>query len=165
MSKWFRVRLTSSSVIARKSAICESEKPKLLALRRTSAFNSPGCEIRRARSLIICICCRYQGSILVASCTWSIEQPAHIANCTCCSRYSVGVRILSSSSSLLMTLLSTGKVKIASLRSNERSAFISASGKLRPIAIASPTLFIVVVSLGSASANFSKANRGAFTTT
>ena len=53
----------------------------------------------------------------------------------------------------------------ASLRSTERSAFCSASVKLRPIAIASPTLFIVVVSVGSAAGNFSNANRGTFTTT
>ena len=53
----------------------------------------------------------------------------------------------------------------ASLRSSERKAFCSASAKERPIAIASPTDFIVVVRRGSASANFSKAKRGAFTTT
>ena len=63
-----------------------------------------------------------------------------------------------------MTLRSIGKVNIASLRSSERNAFISASGKLLPIAIASPTLFIVVVKRGSASGNFSKAKRGIFTT-
>ena len=40
-----------------------------------------------------------------------------------------------------------------------------ASENERPIAIASPTLFIVVVKRGSASANFSKAKRGTFTTT
>ena len=54
---------------------------------------------------------------------------------------------------------------MASLRSSERSAFINASENERPIAIASPTLFIVVVKRGSASANFSKAKRGTFTTT
>ncbi len=37
--------------------------------------------------------------------------------------------------------------------------------KLRPIAIASPTDFIVVVSVASAAGNFSKANRGTLTTT
>ncbi len=46
-----------------------------------------------------------------------------------------------------------------------RSAFWSAVAKLRPIAIASPTDFIVVVSVASAEGNFSKAKRGAFTTT
>ena len=46
-----------------------------------------------------------------------------------------------------------------------RHALPSASLNVRPIAITSPTDFIVDVSLGSASENFSKANRGAFTTT
>ena len=42
----------------------------------------------------------------------------------------------------------------------------SASLKVRPIAITSPTDFIVDVERrGSASGNFSKANRGIFTTT
>ena len=50
-------------------------------------------------------------------------------------------------------------------RSVERSAFCSASVKLRPIDIASPTLFIVVVSVGSAAGNFSNTNRGTLTTT
>ena len=46
-----------------------------------------------------------------------------------------------------------------------RSALPSASVKLRPIAIASPTLFMCVVSVSSAPGNFSNANRGTFTTT
>ena len=41
----------------------------------------------------------------------------------------------------------------------------SASLKVRPMAITSPTDFIVELSTGSASGNFSKANRGTFTTT
>ena len=49
--------------------------------------------------------------------------------------------------------------------SADRSALFSASGKLRPSAIASPTDFIVVVSVGSAPGNFSNANRGTLTTT
>ena len=53
----------------------------------------------------------------------------------------------------------------ASFDSSERSAFCSASVKLRPIAIASPTDFMWVVSVGSAPGNFSNANRGTFTTT
>ena len=50
-------------------------------------------------------------------------------------------------------------------RSIDRSAFCSASVKLRPIDIASPTDFIVVVRVGSAAGNFSNANRGTLTTT
>ena len=53
----------------------------------------------------------------------------------------------------------------AAFVSIERSALPSASVKLRPIAIASPTLFMCVVSTGSAPGNFSKAKRGTFTTT
>ena len=49
--------------------------------------------------------------------------------------------------------------------SSERSAFCSASGKLRPMAMASPTDFMCVVSSGSAPGNFSNANRGTLTTT
>ena len=49
--------------------------------------------------------------------------------------------------------------------SSERSAFCSASGKLRPIAIASPTDFMWVDSAGFAPGNFSNANRGTLTTT
>ncbi len=55
--------------------------------------------------------------------------------------------------------------KMAALFSRLRSAFCSASVKLRPIAIASPTDFMCVVRLGSAVGNFSKANLGTFTTT
>lgn len=49
--------------------------------------------------------------------------------------------------------------------SRERRAFCSASVKLRPIAMASPTDFMVVVRVESACGNFSKAKRGALTTT
>lgn len=49
--------------------------------------------------------------------------------------------------------------------SSERSAFWSASVKLRPMAMASPTDFMVVVRLASAAGNFSKAKRGTLTTT
>ncbi len=55
--------------------------------------------------------------------------------------------------------------KGALLLSSERSAFCSASVKLRPMAIASPTDFMCVVRIGSASGNFSKAKRGTLTTT
>ena len=53
----------------------------------------------------------------------------------------------------------------AALVSTERIALFSASAKLRPSAIASPTDFMVVVSSASAPGNFSNANRGIFTTT
>ena len=49
--------------------------------------------------------------------------------------------------------------------SRERKALRKASLKLRPMAMASPTLFMCVVSSLSASGNFSKAQRGILTTT
>ena len=49
--------------------------------------------------------------------------------------------------------------------SRERIAFANDSLKVRPIAIASPTDFMWVVSRPSLPGNFSKANRGIFVTT
>jgi hypothetical protein len=49
--------------------------------------------------------------------------------------------------------------------SSERRAFCRLSANVRPIAIASPTDFIDVVSVGSAPGNFSKAKRGILVTT
>ena len=48
--------------------------------------------------------------------------------------------------------------------SSERSAFCTASLNVRPIDMASPTLFICVVSTASACGNFSNVNRGTLTT-
>ena len=79
------------------------------------------------------------------------------------SRPSCGVRQAASSSA--RSPGSPAQVNDEPLRSSERSAFCSASGKVRPIAIASPTDFMCVVSVRSAPANFSNANRGTLTTT
>ena len=49
--------------------------------------------------------------------------------------------------------------------SRERMAFAKAWPKVRPNAIASPTLFMCVLSSASAPRNFSKAKRGHLTTT
>ena len=49
--------------------------------------------------------------------------------------------------------------------SSEASAFCTLSWKVRPIAMASPTDFMAVVSRGSAPGNFSKAKRGILVTT
>ena len=48
--------------------------------------------------------------------------------------------------------------------SSARSPFSSASGKVRPIAMTSPTDFMRVPSRGSAARNFSNAQRGILTT-
>ncbi len=60
----------------------------------------------------------------------------------------------------------TGRSRVSPQRScsSERTAFWSASLKVRPIAMTSPTDFIWVVRVWSASGNFSKAQRGIFTT-
>ena len=84
---------------------------------------------------------------------------------TSLSRPSCGVSIRCSSSSTDSVSEPGVKSKTAFLLSSERSAFCSASVKLRPIAIASPTDFMWVVSTGSAPGNFSNAKRGTFTTT
>jgi len=71
-----------------------------------------------------------------------------------------------SSASATVTPSGSGTVqKPAALVSMERMAFCSASVKLRPSDIASPTDFMVVVRVWSAPGNFSKANRGSLTTT
>ena len=49
--------------------------------------------------------------------------------------------------------------------SRPRRAFCRLSAKVRPMAMASPTDFIEVVSVGSAPGNFSKAKRGILVTT
>ena len=49
--------------------------------------------------------------------------------------------------------------------SRDRRALPSASVKLRPMPIASPTDFMWVVRMGSAAGNFSNANRGILTMT
>ncbi len=73
----------------------------------------------------------------------------------------VGVRRLQAGEELLDWLSTSGVVS----SSRERIAFAKACLKLRPSAIASPTDFMWVVSVGSAPWNFSKAKRGHLTTT
>jgi hypothetical protein len=73
-----------------------------------------------------------------------------------------------SASTVLASVVRAGSATVqnpAALVSIERIALFSASVKLRPSDIASPTDFIVVVSSASAPGNFSNANRGIFTTT
>ena len=103
------------------------------------------------------------GSIAVGSKTCSGVAPARMASMTVRSRPSVGRRDVSSRASTSPT--GSAKSKIAPLLSSDRRAFCRASVKLRPMAIASPTLFMWVVSVVSAPGNFSNANRGTLTTT
>ena len=101
----------------------------------------------------------------VASKISSGVAPARRASITSRSRPSCGVRMVSSSAALSSSTHSLRQSNGAFLSSSERSAFCSASVKLRPIAIASPTDFMCVVSVLSADGNFSNANRGTLTTT
>ena len=77
------------------------------------------------------------------------------------SRSGLGTRISWRSSSS-----SSGRSSVSPHRScsRERTAFCSASLNVRPMAMTSPTDFIWVVSVRSASGNFSKAQRGILTT-
>jgi hypothetical protein len=59
----------------------------------------------------------------------------------------------------------SARLKPVLLVSSPRSPFWSASLKVRPMAITSPTDFICVPRVGLAPGNFSKAQRGIFTTT
>ena len=104
-----------------------------------------------------------QGSIPLAPATSSTVAPARSAWWTVDIRPSCGTAQRASSSS--RSPGGSAQLNGAARFSSERSAFCSASGKLRPMAIASPTDFMCVVSSGSAPGNFSNANRGTLTTT
>ncbi len=87
--------------------------------------------------------------------------PARSALSMVPSRPSCGV--LQRSSSAAASPGGPAKLNGPGLTSRDRSAFCRASAKDRPMAIASPTDFMCVVSAGSAPGNFSNANLGAFT--
>ena len=160
-----RTPRTTSALMSRILPIWASEKPCRLARRSTSGVSSAASAISPATSLISASWSTYHGSIAVASKTSCGVAPARSASITFFSRPSCGVATSRSSAALSRSTHSWLQSKTASLLSRERSAFCSASVKLRPIAIASPTDFMWVVSLGSAPGNFSKANRGTLTTT
>ena len=106
-----------------------------------------------------------QGSMPVARGEVGWLAPARSAWCMVASRPSCGVRQHRASSAAGVPGRPRASSSGATGLSSERSAFCSASGKLRPMAIASPTDFMCVVSAGSAPGNFSNANRGTLTTT
>jgi hypothetical protein len=101
----------------------------------------------------------------LAAQTSATLAPSRSASSTVYIRPSCGVRSAASADSRVAPAGSGRVQKPARGVSIERSALFSASVKLRPSDIASPTDFIVVVSSGSAPGNFSNANRGTFTTT
>ena len=91
----------------------------------------------------------------VASCT-SLDAragPERLLHDTI--RPSVGALATSRRRGLVVVGRSPSQWKLLPFFSSERSAFCSASVKLRPIAMASPTDFIVVVRVWSAAGNFS----------
>ena len=95
-------------------------------------------------------------------------MPSRIACATLSRRSGVGVpsaaRIAFLSSPWPTPSMVTSSSPVSPV-SSERSAFCRLSWKVRPIAIASPTDFIDVVSTGSAPGNFSNAKRGILVTT
>ena len=141
-----------------------SEKPAAFAARSSGSSSSGAAAIVLAISLMFSSCSTNHGSTPVASATASGVAPARSAWSMVFRRPSCGVRQRSSSSSAWASTLSVnrnGPVWLSRLR----WAFCSASAKERPIAIASPTDFMWVVSVGSAPGNFSNANLGILTTT
>ncbi len=98
------------------------------------------------------ICARNHGSILQAAKIWSSAKPWRIACATLRRRSGVGVpsaarialRFSASSGPMPSIAISSKPVRPVS---SERSAFCMLSWKVRPIAIASPTDFIEVVSV------------------
>ncbi len=109
-------------------------------------------------------CSRNHGSIAVDAASSATLAPARSACWTTVSRASRGSPACATSAARSSPAGSPRQWNTDSGRSSERSAFCSASANERPMAIASPTLFIVVVRVGSACGNFSNANRGTFTT-
>ena len=101
--------------------------------------------------------------MLLAAETSATDAPARRAWCTVTSRPSCGSAQAASSSAL--SAAGAAQLNIALRCSSDRCAFCSASAKLLPMAMASPTDFMCVVSTGSAPGNFSNANRGTLTTT
>ena len=125
-------------------------------------MRASACVISRATSLMSTIWSRKSGSIAVASLICSTLAPPRSACWIWMMRSWVGRLIASRSAG---TSTSPSQWKTAPFLSIERIAFCSASVKFRPSAIASPTDFIVVVSVSSAAGNFSNAKRGTLTTT
>ena len=111
---------------------------------------------------MVTICSRNHGSMAVISYNCAGVAPSHSACWTFCNRPSCGRPTSESRSSSGRG--SAGQENSEPFCSTLRRAFCRACAKLRPRAMASPTLFIVVVSVSSAPGNFSKAKRGTFTT-
>ena len=136
-------------------------------MRRTAAASGSGSPVNQgSASRSSWNWYRNQGSIPVASWISSTVTPASSARRIWKTRSGVGVRRATfKSAGASLDTRSSPLTHPARPVSSARSPFWKASLNVRPIAIASPTDFICVVRRKSARGNFSKANRGTFTTT
>ena len=169
MSSARRFAATSLGSSPASVASRSSEKPMALSMRNWAALGGRPCSRTRASISTMSLIWRMNhGSILHASKICSSSKPSLIACATLRMRSGEGVpsaartTFLSSPSPRPGSAMSLRPVKPVSI---ERSAFCSDSGKVRPMAMASPTDFIEVVSTGLAPGNFSKAKRGILVTT
>jgi hypothetical protein len=105
------------------------------------------------------------GSNFEASATSSSETPARIACAATSTRSGRGVASAAWKACAPPSPGGGTSSRPESPVSRLRSPFCSASAKERPIAIASPTDFMLVVSVGCVPGNFSKVKRGILTTT
>ena len=120
--------------------IWASEKPCRLASRSSAGVSSSASTTSCATSLISTSWSRNHGSMPVASRTSSASRRRAAPACTSRSRPSCGVLIPCEQRVLVEVDAARAASRTARpCFSSERSAFCSASVKLRPIAIASPT--------------------------
>jgi hypothetical protein len=108
---------------------------------------------------------RNHGSNLLASWMASRETPARMAWAAVSRRSGRGVARAAWNASALPSPGVATSSRPESPVSMLLSPFCKASAKERPIAIASPTDFMEVVSVAGVPGNFSKVKRGIFTTT
>ena len=157
-----RAERTRASVVPQSSARRRSAKPICLARRRTWGSPVPARAMTGSKRTISRMFSRNQGSMADSAVISAVLMPRRYPSATAKQRSGVGMRIFWRSSSRSATGLSS--VSPQRSCSSERTAFCSASLKVRPMAMTSPTDFIWVVRVGSASGNFSKAQRGNLTT-
>ena len=156
-----RVR-TAAAVLPTRLAMCSSEKPTRLASRSNSEGKSLPAKAAsfRSQATISSSWRRNHGSMAVICWISSRLIPWRMAANNASNRSGVGV----TSSCRSRSSASRGKLKRFPV-SSERIPFKSASLKVRPMAITSPTERISVPSVRSAPGNFSNCHLGIFTTT
>ena len=105
-----------------------------------------------------------QASYLHAAWTSATESPARNAWAMTSTRSGRGAARAARTASFPAPSMATSLRPLSPI-SRERRPFCSDSGKLRPMAMTSPTDFIDVVKRGSVPGNFSKVKRGILVTT